>query len=423
MKKGTYRAIKVNEVNQTQLAEQVRGKAITVGVDLAKEKQLSALLDPLTGETLRTVSWRMPSQLMDFVSLLRGLPASSLVVVMEPTGSYGDPLRWALAEAGIEVYRVHPKRAHDACEIYDGVPSSHDAKMAMVLAKLHRDGISERWPLPDETRRDLNAAIARLTRDSETSQRLQNQLEALLARHWPEVTELLELDSASLLELLVQIGGPAAVVRDPRRARQVLVKIGGRLLLPAKRDAVLASAGTTVGCPLTAGESALLRDLASELRRAQQREAQARRTVQRLSAAQPGLAAMGQVVGLATAAIVFCKVGDPRQFDSAAAYEKAAGLNLKERSSGQHQGQLKITKRGSGLVRQWLFLAVFRLVQKEPAFRAWYARKVEREGGKRKLKGMVALMRKLIRALWHVGQGEVFDSAKLFDLHRLGLVA
>ena len=37
------------------------------------------------------------------------------------------------------------------------------------------------------------------------------------------------------------------------------------------------------------------------------------------------------------------------------------------------------------------------------------------------MKAVVAVMRKLARALWHVGQGKRFDAAKLFDVSRLGL--
>ncbi|MGH8522516.1 MAG: hypothetical protein ACREU9_14085, partial [Gammaproteobacteria bacterium] len=42
---------------------------------------------------------------------------------------------------------------------------------------------------------------------------------------------------------------------------------------------------------------------------------------------------------------------DPRAYANSGSYCKAFGLNLKERSSGQHKGQIKITKRGSGPAR------------------------------------------------------------------------
>jgi transposase len=114
-------------------------------------------------------------------------------------------------------------------------------------------------------------------------------------------------------------------------------------------------------------------------------------------------------------------LGDPIDYDSPAAYVKAAGLNLKERSSGKHKGQLKITKRGPGMVRRNLYLAVLRLIQHEPHFKAWHAAKVERQGGENKKKSVVALMRKLLSALWHVVRGNPFEPARLFDGRRLGL--
>ena len=61
---------------------------------------------------------------------------------------------------------------------------------------------------------------------------------------------------------------------------------------------------------------------------------------------------MAPAVGKTTAAIFATFVGDPTLFPSAAAYVKAFGMNLKEKSSGKFQGRLKITKRGSGRARQ-----------------------------------------------------------------------
>jgi transposase len=41
------------------------------------------------------------------------------------------------------------------------------------------------------------------------------------------------------------------------------------------------------------------------------------------------------------------------------------GLNLVEHSSGTYQGQLRISKRGSPRVRQWLYMAALRLLRRE----------------------------------------------------------
>ena len=131
---------------------------------------------------------------------------------------------------------------------------------------------------------------------------------------------------------------------------------------------------------------------------------------------------MSAATGRATSAVLVAEVGDPRQFESARAYQKAFGLNLREKSSGKKRGQLRITKRGPSRARQFLWLAVCRWLQSDAVVRAWYEKKVQRDGG-RKAKAVIALMRKFVRALWHVARGQRFDSTKLFDVSRLTLSA
>jgi transposase len=113
-------------------------------------------------------------------------------------------------------------------------------------------------------------------------------------------------------------------------------------------------------------------------------------------------------------------VGEPRDYPSTRAYLKGYGLNLKEKSSGKQKGQLSITKRGPGRARQYLWLAVFRWLQKDAAARAWYAEKIKRDGGRR-ARTVIALMRKFAQALFHVARGLPLDSSKLFDVSRLRL--
>ena len=88
------------------------------------------------------------------------------------------------------------------------------------------------------------------------------------------------------------------------------------------------------------------------------------------------------------------------------------GLNLKERSSGRYKGALKLTKRGPGVVRRWLYFAAMRLIT-TAGVAEWYAvKKAQREkGGNRAL---VAVMRKLALGLYVLGVRE-----ESFDVQRL----
>ena len=164
-----------------------------------------------------------------------------------------------------------------------------------------------------------------------------------------------------------------------------------------------------------------MRSLAAEARRNQSELKRAQRHVEELASREGATKELAPVVGKTTAAVLVAGVGDPRAFESPQALVKAAGLNLRERSSGQQKGGLHITKRGSGEARMYLWMAALRLIQWDPVIRAWYTKKVKRQGGQAKTKAVVAVMRKLMLALWHVARGQAFDATKLFDIRRLGL--
>ncbi len=89
---------------------------------------------------LVTIKWQHPGETPSPGGYLGALPATRIEVVLEPSGTYGDSLRGFLRGLGCEIYLVSPKRVHDAAEVYDGVPSLHDAKAAYLIGRLHLEG-------------------------------------------------------------------------------------------------------------------------------------------------------------------------------------------------------------------------------------------------------------------------------------------
>jgi transposase len=141
---------------------------------------------------------------------------------------------------------------------------------------------------------------------------------------------------------------------------------------------------------------------------------QAQKRLRRLSRNVGSIRAMTPAIGNATACVLFTHLGDPKDYHCAAAYVKAMGLNLTERSSGMYQGRLKISKRGHGGVRYWMYLAALRLVKKDSPVRPWYVKKRHRDGDEAG-RALVGIMRRLGLALWHVAvNGEAFDAKRLF---------
>jgi transposase len=169
-------------------------------------------------------------------------------------------------------------------------------------------------------------------------------------------------------------------------------------------------------------ERLLIKEHCAEMDRTRRLEALARARVHKILGHEPAVRRMAQVVGKTTAAVLYALMGDPCAYENLPQYIKSLGLNLKETSSGKTKGAVHITKRGSSTSRQYLYLAAMRAVKDCAVVRAWFERKQGRDGGKGKGgKALVAIMRKLAAALWHVARGAAFDVRKLYNVQALGL--
>jgi transposase len=333
---------------------------------------------------------------------------------MESTGTYGDALRQALSDAGLSVDRVSGKAAGDYAEIFDGVPSKHDGKDAAVVAELSAYGKS--WPWAFKPKKGVEAEMAYLVDWLDAQQSIEmlwlGRLEGLLARHWPELTSLLALNSATLLQMLAHYGGAAKVKADCKAADR-LAGWGGRMLKREKIAAVLESAAETVGVRQDARDARRIRQYATMALAAYRETQQARRKLKELVKDNEVIQRQGKAVGVVTACVLWVSLGDPKDYHCGEAYRKGMGLNLKERSSGKYKGKLKITKRGPSMVRRWLYFAAMRSAQ-EPDVRRWYEAKKAKDQD-RGTGALIGIARKLALALYSVGvYGEEFEAWRLF---------
>ena len=414
MKKRAYGASRVNHVDWKNLIQGKDALAVTVGVDVGKYELLAVCR---WADARFERPWRVknPCEIADFVGLVKRLGVGrKLVVALEPSGTYGDALRQALSDGGIEVQKVNTKAAHDYAEVFDGVPSQHDGKDAAVVAELAALGKCSRWPYEpaDVWKQELSYWVHWMIGQRQVLAMWQGRLEGLLGRYWPEATHVLRLSSGTLLRVLRHYGSPQALAADPGAAER-LWQWGGRWLDAKKIKDLLSGAHASVGVRAGVWEQRQIQEYAEQALQARQQGQRAQRRLRVLAREHPVLQAQGKVVGVPTACVLYVSTGDPRDFHAAGAYRKAMGLNLVERSSGVYQGQLHISKRGNAHTRQWLYFAVLRLVQ-SAGVRGWYeAKKAQSPDAAKRV--LVAVMRKLALALYQVGvRQETFDSARLF---------
>lgn len=410
----TYRAKPVKQVNLESVSGGQGGQAVQVGFDVGKHEVLT-VLRWADGQFERPWLAKNPEEIGDLVGLLARVGAERrLATAMEPTGTYGDGLRQALSDAGIRVDRVGAKAAHDYAEIFDGVPSQHDGKDAAIVAELAALGKSEQWPYKPPSEADQEMAYHVDWMDAQRRQCAMwlGRLEGLLARHWPEATRWMKLSSGTLLRGLQRYGGPGGLARDGRASAE-LARWGRSYLTTAKIRGLIRSAEVSIGVRQTAIDVRRMQQYAEQALAARAEIARSRRRLQELARGNPAIQAQARAVGVATACVLWVHLGDPTEYHCGAAYRKAMGLNLVERSSGMYQGKLRISKRGSAQVRRWLYLGVLRLVAKGPVQR-WYRQKKANDAEKAK-PALIGVMRKLALALYEVGaKGQTFDARRLF---------
>lgn len=423
-KKRTYQASRVQQVQVAELLPLLVAGCI-VALDVAKQKFVVAL-STMAGEVVKLFRFDHPTETPDFLRVVEalrlGVDEGKVIAAMEPTGTYGDAIRLQLMQAGVAVRMVSPKRTHDSQELFDGVRSLHDPKSAVLLAKLCAMGLSTPWSAPPTTRVRLRALVDLRQHTHQHAERSFGRLEAVLARHWPEFGQWMDVRTQrSALELLSRYPSPARVAQAPEEVRSLLRKASRSQLSEHAVAGVIAGARATLGVPMVPEEEQLVRTLARQLSEAGRSTHDLDEQMREVAHEDEVFARLASWMGVYTAAVLVTRV-DPRQYTSARQLEKACGLNLREKSSGEHDGRLHITKRGSGLVRQVLYLFALRMLHESPAVRAWYMR---RRGytEESKQRAVVAVMRKLVRALFHVARGDVFDASKLFDLRRLDLDA
>lgn len=409
-----YRATRVNDVDWDRLATGNDGLGVSLGIDVGKRELLAVCR---WADARFERPWRVhnPEEVPTLVALIRRMSAGrALVVAMESSGTYGDVLRQALSDAEIAVVRVSNKASRDYAEIFDGVPSQHDGKDAAVIAELAAMGKARPWAYQaaDDTDQELVYWVEWMVIHRQILTTWQGRLEGLVARHWPEATRVLKLSSVTLLRALGEYGDPRKLAEDPDAASR-LAAWGGPLLAADKVAQLVAEAGSSVGVRVGDRQRQQIREYAAQALAARREGERARRHLCELAKGNPVLRAQSQAVGVATACVLWTSVGDPRQYPAAAAYRKAMGLNLVERSSGAYKGQLRISKRGDARARQWMYFAALRLVQRS-GVREWFeAKKAGEKNDARRV--VVAVMRKLAPALHQVGvHGERFDPQRLF---------
>jgi len=419
MSKGPYESVDIKDIDFGYLIEEFDHPELAVAYDAAKHTHYACIMAP-DRHTYYLIRFDAHQDMEHLEGLLDSLPADEITHVIEPTGSYSAPLKSTLQARGDDVRKMKPDKCGQADKLFDGVPSLHDGKSAYLIAQLYYLDLSQKWAERSEAAKRMRALHARIEPAEDRLNRLTGRMEGLVARFWPELTGYLDLTTASLQALLAEYGSPQQVAKNPGEARELLEDVSRQMLADDKIDAIVDSAAETTGEEPIEERVEHIKDMAGQMRQVSQKLSRLESRLEDEVDESGDETAVGRICefgGPKLATAIAGQMGLPDEYEYAGQFEKAAGLNLKEKSSGETDGEHSITKRGPGQVRKYLYLLACRMVGEEgcPYVDAWYRNRLEANGG-HGLKALVAVMRKLLAAIFHIGRGAAYRPAKLFDL-------
>jgi transposase len=394
----------------------IKPDIVVVGIDVAKRRHVAAIRFP-DGSIKKPFSFTNDRQGFErLVSRVEIAGVASgvceILFALEATGHYGHALQHYLLAGGRSVVGVNPAHTKRAKELLDGSPEKSDTKDAIIIADLAWQGRGR----PVTQLDGVYAELRRLgkLREQLTTERTRylNRYTGLVDLVFPELVGLVyDVTCPTIRNLLTEFPtAPDIGRRQYRLIRRLLWKwsIGHfdeercRQIHEASKHSVGVREGLEA---IRLSMRLILSSLCSVESQLSVVEKTQREALRQIPYAEQLLTI--PEIGSVTVATILGETGDLRQYRSAEALIKLAGLNLYSLSSGTFHGRTRITRRGRPLLRRIIYLAALRMGKQGRPLAEFHDRLLGRLA---KPQIAVACSRKLLRMMFAmVRDGTVYQ--------------
>jgi transposase len=390
----------------TKKVKRINGRTLLVTVDISKGKHTGYCRCPDGTE-------RKP---FDFLNNSKGFEEfwqrvcemkkahdlEELVVAVESTGPYAEPLLHFLKNKGVRLVQVNPFHTRRLKELQGNSPSKTDHKDPKVIADIVELGHALTVVIPENASAELRRLTQARERSIQRRTALLNQLQDLVFVIFPEFLQVMKDIKGKSAQYLLKNCPTPDDIREigTDSLAQILKRVGRGKLGKNRAETLYEVAGKSVG--VQEGRKSIVLEIAEAVSTIEACE----RFVANVEKEMTGylkqipysrciLSIKG--IGLVTTAGLIGEVGDFKQFRTISEIMKHAGLELYEISSGKRRGRRRISKRGRPLLRKLLFFAALNTVRTGGVMRGYYERYRERMP---RLKALVAIARKLLRIIF-----------------------
>jgi transposase len=327
---------------------------------------------------------------------------TKVLIGMEPTAGYWEPLYYYLEQSGYEVKLVPSLKVKRSKDLRDNSPLKSDEKDALLIADLLKNGNFIEFKCAD-TQKEVKTLLKHAEDLDKTIGVYRNHIENFLSVHFPEFGEVFnDLTSPTVRNLLGKYPFPADIVDAGfKNIEELLMTASCGRINPDKARRLIHFASESIGvkqrnhCERLKIENVLkiLETVYSQLKE-----------VERLLKEKVKFHPMYEIlksvkgIGTMTIAAIISSLGDLKRYRNSRQVLKMVGLNLYRFSSGRYRSSDRISRRGLSLLRRYLFMAALGNCREGSIFYEKYICLVSR--GVPKKKAIVAIMRKMLKLLY-----------------------
>ncbi|MBW2331941.1 MAG: IS110 family transposase [Deltaproteobacteria bacterium] len=349
-----------------------------------------------------------------------------IVIGFESTGPYAEPLFHYLMKKPVRLVQVNPMHSKRLKELTGNSPNKSDKKDPRVIADVISLGHALTLVVPEGPAAQLRRLTQARERAIKNRTAMSNQLQHLLFVVFPEFLRLFKkVLTKTAMYLIKNYHTPEGIVYIGLESLSSIVKKVSRGKLGQARAEELFQAGkNSVG--IHEGRESILLEiehLVSKIENENQfidgLEKQMDRYLDQIPYSRSILSIKG--IGIITVAGLIGEVGDFKKFNTISEILKLAGLDLYEISSGKHQGQRRISKRGRSLMRKLLFFATINVVKSNGIMHERYQQMLDR--GMPKIKALIAISRKLLGLIFALARNNTVYVENYNEVHYFKLAA
>lgn len=346
-----------------------------------------------------------------------------LRVLAESTGGYEQKLLKTARRLGHKTALISPEHVAQLKKVESNDTGKTDLKDPRVMHLVARLGKAQRHRHLPETYRKLRRLTSYYDDEEIACSAVRQRIHALILELFPDydknaaftfgATGTALMDAYAFNPFAIARAGYKRFERKmKRRSKYTHFETLGHLYACAEQSTRYYFSDDELDL-LTARLKALWADYERHTERMEKLKAQIETLGEALKAtgAMPRLDEDVSGVTLFNMARLMGETGPLRDFPSKRALLRYAGLNIRERKSGQYRGHNRISKKGRPLLRKVLGQMTFPLLRRIHIYGDYYHEKIKK--GMLRQKAKVAVMRKflcMVYALAH--SGERFDEVR-----------